>query len=139
MDGRAFLAVAHALARGPVEAHWRTAAGRAYYGLFLECRDTLLRWGIVLPAQQSVHRDVRLRFLIRSHAELFSISLTLEALSRLRTQADYQIATQGHFATTNAARNAVTDANIALAKLDALDADAALRTVAISAIRAAYP
>jgi uncharacterized protein (UPF0332 family) len=133
MDGRAFLAVARALSQGPTEAHRRTAAGRAYYGLFLECRDALLRWGISLPSQSSVHRDVRLRFTIPGHAELFAINLVLEALSRLRTRADYEIATSGHFATANAARNAVTDAENTLARLDALDADPALRSAAIAA------
>jgi hypothetical protein len=36
MDGRSFLDVATDLAAGPTEAHWRAAAGRAYYALFHE-------------------------------------------------------------------------------------------------------
>lgn len=140
MDGRAFLAVARSMSQGPSEADWRTAAGRAYYCLFLECRDALSRWGISLPAQGgSVHRDVRLRFTIWQHTELLAISISIENLLRLRTRADYEIATPGHFATANAARNAVTNADAALARLDALDADSHLRTAAIAAIRAAFP
>jgi hypothetical protein len=139
MDGRAFLIVARTLSLGPTEAHRRTAAGRAYYGLFLECQDALARWGPALPSQTSVHRDVRLRFMIPRHAELFAINLVLESLSRLRTRADYETAAPGHFATANAARNAVTDAERALTRLDALDADPAQRAAAVAAIRAAFP
>ena len=43
MDGRLFVEVADELARGVTEGHWRSAASRAYYGLFLECRSALIR------------------------------------------------------------------------------------------------
>src|SRR6516162_4102152 len=61
MKGRAFLTVAEELVRGSSEAHWRAAAGRAYYGLLLEGLATLDDWGILNSTRQSVHAFVRLR------------------------------------------------------------------------------
>src|SRR5438552_14087952 len=62
MDGRAFLDIARELNRGGTEAHWRAAAGRAYYALFLEGRTTLERWGFVPGRRDPIHSFVRLRF-----------------------------------------------------------------------------
>src|SRR5438046_1963965 len=62
MRGRAFMDVARAMSRASTEAQWRTAAGRAYYGLLLEARDALQRWGFSCLRNDPLHAFVRLRF-----------------------------------------------------------------------------
>ena len=63
MDARAFLDVAERLVQGQTEADWRTAAGRAYYGLMQEMLAALLRWGFGPPRRDRVHTFVRLHFI----------------------------------------------------------------------------
>ena len=70
MQGRAYIHLAADILAGNTEAHRPGAAGRAYYGLMLECRDVLFRWGFKLPPRDSVHHFVRLRFL-RKAVEIF--------------------------------------------------------------------
>lgn len=70
MNGRAFLDLADEIVRGGTEVHFRGASGRAYYGIFLECRDALERWGIHMPRHENPHRFVRLRFSFPADKEL---------------------------------------------------------------------
>ena len=99
MDGRAFLEVARELASGATEAHWRTAAGRAYYALLLEGRARLQRWGFVATPRESMHTFVRLKFLYAGDPDLKRVGRALDRLSQLRNEADYQPASPGSFAT----------------------------------------
>jgi hypothetical protein len=138
MDGRAFLSVARELIRGRTEAHWRSSAGRSYYALFLECRDALARWGFTLHRHATIHHFVRQRFVIPSFADLFFIGERLDRLGQLRSKADYEISASGKFATDGAAVTALTWATDALTRLDAIEADPAVRTAAVAAIRTAF-
>lgn len=139
MDGRAFLDVADRLALRQTEADWRTSAGRAYYGLFQECRAALEAWGFVPASGEQVHRFVRLHFAYPADADLKGIAKTLEDLGRLRNHADYQLAIQGPFVTAKASRDVVVMARNALALLDTTLADAKRRAAAVAAVQAAFP
>jgi hypothetical protein len=89
MQGRAFIDLAADVLAGNTEPHRRGAAGRAYYGLMLECRDALFRWGFNLPPRDSVHTFVRLRFGYAADPDLKKIGRVLEDLVKLRNRADY--------------------------------------------------
>jgi hypothetical protein len=139
MDGRAFLAIAGQLLAGGTEAHWRSAAGRAYYALLLEGREALRRWGFGSPPRHQVHAFVRLRFGNTPDRDLQLIGKSLERLGSLRNRADYELVPSTWFVTAIKARQAISDATGALALLDGIDGDPARRAVAVSAIRAAWP
>jgi hypothetical protein len=62
------------------------------------------------------------------------IGLTLEALGRLRSAADYQLSTSGPFACTRIAASALADSEAAILPVDAIEADAARRTAAVGSI-----
>jgi hypothetical protein len=135
MDGRAFLIVALDLAAGPTEAHWRAAAGRAYYALFHECLSTLEHWGFSLPRRDRAHAVVRLRLTYATDAEVKAIGWALDDLVKLRNEADYRLAAPGRFAAPRAAEQAIDDARAAIALLDQIDGDPLRRAVAIASIR----
>src|SRR4051794_37709316 len=118
MDGRAFLQSARDLLAVPSGANRRAAAGRAYYALLHEGRGALDRWGFVIPPRESLHRFVRLRFVLAAHPDLIQVGRALEDLGQLRNQADYQLATPGPFATAARAVQAVGPAPTALNLLD---------------------
>jgi hypothetical protein len=134
MQGRAFLNVARHLAARATEEDWRAAVIHAYYALFLECRDVLIRWGFRIPRQQSVHSYVRFRLLNASDADLKRVGDFLENLFRDRSRASYELISTTRFTTDALARQRIQDAVDGLALLDAIDADAALRAAAIAAI-----
>jgi hypothetical protein len=92
MDGRAFLQSAQDLLTRSSEANRRSAAGRAYYAPLHEGRMALDRWGFPLPPRESIHSFVRLRFVFTADGDLQRIGDALDRLSRLRNQADYQLA-----------------------------------------------
>jgi|ERR1019366_9775804 hypothetical protein len=139
MQGREFIDLAADILAGQTEAHRRGAVGRAYYGLMLECRDALRRWGIKQPPRDNVHPFVRLRFSYAAHSDLMSISWVLDRLVQLRNRADYDLSSHVDFASNTTAQQAIVDARAALALLDALDADPSRQAAAIAAIRKAFP
>ena len=139
MQGRAFLKVARQLLTGATEPHRRAAAGRAYYGLMHECLDALYRWGVKAPPKDSVHSFVRLRFIYAAHAELKSIGRSVESLGKFRNRADYGLSTQTDFVSDKHTQRAIDEAEKALALLDAINADSARQSVAIDAVRKAFP
>ena len=110
MDGRAFLDVARELLSGTTEAHWRAAAGRAYYAALLEAKAALDRWGVVLPRRDPLHAAVRLRLTYVSDPDLQTVGKVLDDLVRLRNKADYDLASPGPFANPSATAGAVTRA-----------------------------
>jgi hypothetical protein len=97
------------------------------------------RWGIPLPPRADIHSFVRLRFVYAAQPDVKQVGLDLEDLGRLRTQADYQLAVPGPFSTAARATQAVTSAETAIARLDAIEADSARRAAAIAALRAVGP
>lgn len=134
MDGRDFLTTASELVQGASEAHWRAAAGRAYYAAMLEARDTLNRWGIRLRPRDNVHSFVRLRFVYARDKGLKTIGTNLEYLGRLRNDADYHIETPGDFADSGEALNVIDKATKLITLLDQIDQDPRRRAAAIAAL-----
>jgi hypothetical protein len=140
MRGREYCDLAGVLlASGSSEVVWRAAIGRAYYGLMLECREALARWGFKLPPRDQVHAFVRLRFTYPADQDLKKIGLQLDMLGHLRNKADYDLSPVPAFATDKRARRAVQDVSDALALLDAIDSDPGRQAAAIAAIKAAFP
>src|SRR5262245_50061128 len=115
MNGREFLDVARDLATGPAEAHWRSACGRAYYSLFLEGREALVRWGIPLPLHQPLHGVVRLRFTLPPHSDLKHNGYKLDSLAATRALADYRLQA-GLFPNNASALQAIDEAFAALVR-----------------------
>lgn len=139
MEGRKFLDVAQELAQGGTEAHWRSAAGRAYYALMLEGRALLGRWGFVPPPRDQVHMFVRLHFLYAPDRDLKKVGHSLEELGKLRNQAEYQMNSAAVFINAVAARDALQKARDNLARMDQVDSDPTRKALVITGIRAAFP
>lgn len=132
MQGRAFLEVAHEVVSGTTEAHWRATVIHAYYALFLECRDALIRWGIAVPPRQNVHSAVRLRLIYSADPDLKRLGYALDKWCPRRNDASYDLGVLPRFATDRLAQDAIADAIIALARLDAIEADSVRRAAAIA-------
>jgi uncharacterized protein (UPF0332 family) len=139
MEGRAFLDVARELLAGKTEAHWRAAAGRAYYGLFLEARAALQRWGIKIPPGPGIHAFVRLRFSQNADPDLRRIGDALDRLGQLRNYADYEVPVSPSFTSDAKAQQAVAKATATLTLLDGIDGNPIRRSAAVKAIRTAWP
>jgi hypothetical protein len=139
MDGRAFLDVSKELLVGPTEAHWRAAAGRAYYALMLEGWAALLRWGFAVPPRDSVHTFVRMRFNFAADRDLQKIGRALDSLSWLRNQADYHLASPGPFTDSVQVGQGIGRAETSLVRLDQVEADTSRRAAAITGIRSKFP
>jgi len=125
MNGGALFDDARELAAGSTEAHWRSGVGRAYYALLHEVLAALGRWGFALPPRDRVHTFAWLKFIYATDADVKRIGLTLESLGRLRNAADYQLGASGPFVSPRIAVSTLTDAESAIALLDAIEADPA--------------
>lgn len=139
MNGRAFLDVAKELVQGTTEAHWRAAAGRAYYALMLEVWDALSRWGFVVPPREPIHTFVRLRCRYAADPDLKRVGDAVDWLGRLRNHADYQPATPGPFQRSLRVKQAIAEAEAGLVRPDQIDGDATRRTASIASIRVNFP
>jgi uncharacterized protein (UPF0332 family) len=138
MNPRKFLDISRRLLTRSAEEDWRTAANRAYYSLFLECRDALARWGFASTKSTSVHFFVRDRFYLTGNAELTPIGNILHELIQLRNRADYDMAA-AQFNTAKEAHKASNRAAAGLQLLDVIEADPTKRAQAIADIRARFP
>jgi hypothetical protein len=134
MQGRDFLTLARDLVLGATEARRRATVIHAYYALFLECRDALVRWGRPPPPRQNVHSEVRRCFAHARNSDMNAIGNALDTLVRDRNTASYDLTQTAPFATSLVARTAVQQAADALAQLDAIDADPARRAAAIASL-----
>jgi hypothetical protein len=134
MDGRAFLDLAREVVTGATEAHWRGAAIHAYYGLMLECREALRRWGVKIPPHQTIHHFVRLKLLYAKDPDLHTIGKELDRLAPLRNHASYNLNPGSVFSSDAKARQAITRATDALSLLDAIEADPVRRAAAIASL-----
>ena len=135
MNGRVFLGPARDLVAVASEAHWRTAAGRAYYAAFQEARAALERWGVIIPARESIHAAVRLRFVYAGDPDAKAIGRGLDDLVKLRNEADYKLTSSVRFRDANDAEDAIDKADDLIDRLDAIDADPTRRAEAIASIR----
>lgn len=135
MDGRLFLAVARSLSAEDDEASLRTAAGRAYYALFLEARDARTRWGLAPVGNVKIHGTVREQFERTGDSSLEFIATRLRELFQLRAQADYENAIPGPFESHFVVEEAVRHAEDAINLLLEIDDEPARRKAAIAAIR----
>lgn len=139
MRGKAFLDLAREILSGGTEVHWRGAAGRAYYALMLECRETLSRWGFPAPPHGSAHHFVKSRFNAPADVNLNLIGNRLDVLSSLRNKADYELTSAPPFSSGADAANAVREAEYGLLLLEHIDSDPARQAAAVAAIQAAFP
>ncbi len=136
MDGRQFLNVARRLVQEQDEESWRTAAGRAYYALFLEARAALIRWGVTGIPQFQAHAFVRNRFDYAANFSLKQIGKALEQLGRLRDRADYEIDVTGPFHSYFSTEQAIFKAEGMIDLLDDIEADPAELAAAVAAVLA---
>ena len=135
MQGREFLELAQELLPGTLPRHWRAIIIHAYYGLLLECRDVMDRWGIPPPSRNEVHAKVRLRLVYATDPDLKQIGYALEDLIQERNTANYDLRPLPMFTGPAAAQQNVQIAINALALLDAIDSDAVRQAAAAAAIR----
>jgi hypothetical protein len=134
MQGRAYLDLAREVFNGGDEVHWRGTTVHAYYGLILECREALRRWGVVIPHGQSMHSFVRIRFLRARDADLNRIADELDWLVRRRNSASYELNPAPWFTNDREAREALNRAPAALALLNAIEADPTRRANAVASL-----
>ena len=139
MQGRRFHDLAAEILRGASEVHWRGAVGRAIYALMLESREALFRWGFKLPPRDNVHSFVRLRFTYAADADLKAVGKVLDKTGRVRNAADYDLSALPSFTNEITAKNVIREVGVAVALLDAIDADPARRASAIVAIQKTFP
>ena len=119
----------------PARPSWTSSAGRAYYALLHEVLHALGRWDSPPPARDKVHIFARLKLIYATDPDLKRIGLTLEALGKLRNAADYKVSVSGPFVSGKAAAGTFADAEASIVLIDALEADAAQRTMAVGSIR----
>jgi hypothetical protein len=134
MQGRAFLDLAREVIKGSSEQHWRGAVIHAYYGLMLECREALIRWGRPVPPRQSVHQHVRQTFVFASRQEVKDIGFALDDLVQARNWASYDLTARPEFSSDANARAWLQQALDALALLDAIEIDPTRRAAAIASL-----
>jgi hypothetical protein len=105
----------------------------------LEGRDALRVWVFVPPSRDQLHYFVRTRFTSATDADMKQIGYALDRLSRFRNQADYNVGILLAFLKAAPTQAAVQDAADALARLDAIQADAARRAGVAADLRARWP
>jgi hypothetical protein len=133
MRPRSFLDLAREAALSNTEAHWRGVVIHAYYALFLECRDALVRWGRSVP-QRDAHGQVRLTFVYSRDQQIKDIGTALDELSPARAHASYMMSPGPLFSSSSQPLRLLQRATAALALLDAIDADPARRGAAVASL-----
>jgi hypothetical protein len=133
MNGRKFLDVARAAVEDPSEEWQRTAMGRVYYALFLECRDAIERWGFVASSTYQAHAVVRNRLLATNHADLKYLGRSLDDLFKMRAHPDYDL-TMPPIPTFQIELN-IDLAEDGVALLDEIESDPAKRAAVVAALQ----
>ncbi len=134
MQGREFLELARELLPGTHPRHRRGAIIHAYYAVLLECRDTLIHWGVPPFARQQVHPQVRLKLIYSTDKDLKQIGYALEDLNRDRNSASYDLTDLPLFATPIRAQRLINQAADVLILLDSIDSDPVRRAAAIASL-----
>ena len=91
MHGEDFITVAHELANGDSEAHWRSAVSRAYYGAFHVARQAVIDEGGTVEKGPAAHGEVRNWLLNRPEESLVEAGSNLGDLHGRRIRADYHL------------------------------------------------
>lgn len=89
MDFRDFLIVAEQLARGDLEAQWRSAVSRAYYAAFHVAGGFLRDLGFAVPRSDRAHAFLWLRLSNCGDAGMLDAGRLLQDMRNLRNRADY--------------------------------------------------
>jgi hypothetical protein len=139
MDGSDFLTVAREVVRGATEAHWRTAAGRAYFALMLALRDGFVRWGLSVPPHASVHQLTQRRVFTSKDGDMKQIGRWLQRLRDSRVIGDYELTGRPEYASNVEAHRMIRSAADALALFDAIEADTPRRDAIAAEIKAVLP
>jgi uncharacterized protein (UPF0332 family) len=77
------------LSSGP-EALFRSAVSRAYYSVFCQARNHLLKEGVKLDASQDIHQAVVQVYMTSSAPQRRNVGAKLGRLRRNRNKADYE-------------------------------------------------
>ena len=89
MNWRDLLPLAAKLAAGATEAEWRGGVSRAYYAAFHVAREFFRALGFSVPRAEAAHQYMIFRLSNCGEISLQSAGQDLDALRRLRNQADY--------------------------------------------------
>jgi flavin-binding protein dodecin len=133
MKARQFLSIARRLAERDSEEDWRSAVSRAYYAVFHECLDAIVRWGL-RPPKTDVHKFVSSVLCCAPCPALNGIGRLVAGLCNLRRVADYVLDSEA-FQRPQAARNAVRRAKQALAHLEGIESQEASVDTVRAAVR----
>ena len=117
MNGRDFLDTARHLAGRGGEADARSAASRAYYGVFHAARDLLTALRFRTPRADRAHNYVYVRLNNCGHASIEDAAFLIHELRGLRNQADYDM---HRLLPPKAVADAIADAERILQAIDAL-------------------
>jgi hypothetical protein len=135
MRGKEFLELAREIVGNASERHWRGAHIHAYYGLLLESRDALDRWGFPATSVNTIHHHVRNKLTFAGDKDLKSIGISLDHLSQRRSWASYLLGPHQRYGSEASARQSIQQATDALSLLDAIQADPVRQATAVASIR----
>lgn len=119
IDGNDFIHLAGTMCvlSGAVEAHYRTAASRAYYGAFHLAQRFLDDLGVPVPRNENAHGFLQNQLLNSRHPDAASAGSLLRNLHQNRIKADYDLRDR-RFEASDRARRLVESAHAVRRALD---------------------